>query len=114
MEITREIVLPTTREDAWDALTDPARLEEWYANEVSLDLREGGAAEFRWADGDVRRGAVETVREAELLVLRWEDDGVVELTLTDAVGGTAVHVRETSPEWSTALEITALASWQRA
>ena len=110
MEIVREIVLPTTREDVWDALTDPERLEEWFANEVSLDLREGGAAEFRWADGDVRRGAVDTVREAELLVLRF-DDGVVELTLTDAVGGTVVHVRETSPEWSTALEITALASW---
>ena len=76
--------------------------------------REGGAAEFRWDDGDVRRGAVETVREEELLVLRWEDDGVVELSLTDAVGGTAVHVRETSPEWSTALEFTALASWTHA
>jgi len=111
MEITREIVLPTTREDAWSALTEPNRLEEWYANEVSLDLREGGAAEFRWADGDVRRGSVEAVREEELLVLRFEDDGVVELALTDAVGGTAVHVRETSPQWSTALEITALASW---
>jgi uncharacterized protein YndB with AHSA1/START domain len=111
MEITREIVLPTTREDAWDALTDPDRLEEWFANEVSLELRQGGAAEFRWADGDVRRGAVETVREEEQLVLRWDDDGVVELTLTDAVGGTTVRVRETTPEWSTALEITALASW---
>ncbi len=114
MEITREIVLPTTREDAWDALTDPERLEEWFANEVSLDLREGGAAEFRWADGDVRRGAVETVREEELLVLRWDDDGIVELSLTDAVGGTSVHVRETAPDWSTALEITALASWTHA
>ena len=111
MEIIREIVLPTTREDAWDALTDPERLEEWYANEVSLDLREGGAAEFRWADGDVRRGAVETVHEEELLVFRWEDDGLVELSLTDAPDGTAIRVRETAPEWSTALEIMALASW---
>lgn len=113
MEITREIVLPTTREDAWEALTDPERLEEWFANEVSLELREGGTAEFRWADGAVRRGAVTTVREEELLVLRFDDESVVELTLTDAVGGTAVHVRETAPEWSTALEITALA-WARA
>ena len=113
MEIVREIVLPTTREDAWSALTEPERLEEWFANEVSLELREGGVAEFRWADGDVRRGAVETVREEELLVLRF-DDGLVELELTDAVGGTAVHVRESSPGWSTALEITALASWTHA
>jgi uncharacterized protein YndB with AHSA1/START domain len=114
MEITREIVLPTTREDAWSALTDPDRLEEWYANEVTLDLREGGAAEFRWDDGDVRRGSVEAVREEELLVLRFEDDGVVELVLSDAVGGTAVRVRETSPQWTTALELTALASWAAA
>ena len=111
MEITREIVLPTTREDAWQALTDPERLEEWFANEVSLDLREGGAAEFRWGDGDVRRAAVEMVRDEELLVLRWEDEGMVELRLTDAVGGTSIHVRETAPQWATALEITALASW---
>lgn len=114
MEITREIVLPTTREDAWDALTDPDRLEEWFANAVSLDLREGGAAVFRWDDGEVRRGAVETVREEELLVLRFDDDSVVELTLTEAAGGTAVHVRETAPEWSTALEISALATWAHA
>ena len=105
MEITREIVLPTTREDAWDALTDAGRLEEWFANEVSLELREGAVAPAELRD------AVETVREEELLVHRWDDDGVVELRLTDADGGTAVHVRETSPEWSTALEITALASW---
>lgn len=111
MEIIREIVLPTTREDAWDALTDPERLEEWFANEVSLDLREGGVAEFRWTDGDTRHGTVETVRAAELLVLRFDDHGRVELALTDADGGTAVRVRETAPEWSTALAITALASW---
>jgi uncharacterized protein YndB with AHSA1/START domain len=109
MEITREIVLPTTREDAWSALTDPDRLEEWYANEVSLDLREGGAAEFRWDDGDVRRGSVEAVREEELLVLRFEDDGVVELQLEEVASGTRVLVRETSPEWSAALGLHALA-----
>ena len=114
MEITREIVLPTTREDAWAALTDSGRLEEWFANDVSLDLHEGGEAVFRWDDGEVRRGAVETVREEELLVLRFDDEGIVELTLTDAAGGTAVHVRETAPEWSTALEISALATWVRA
>jgi len=49
MDVRREIVLPTTREDAWEALTEPSRLEEWFATEVELDLREGGAAVFRWA-----------------------------------------------------------------
>ena len=111
MEIHREIVLPTTREDAWEALTDPSRLEEWFATDVELDLREGGAATFRWGDGDVRRAKVVTVEDEERLVLRFEDDGLVDLRLADDEGGTRVLVRETSPQWSTALELSALASW---
>ena len=114
MEIRREIVLPTTREDAWGALTDPERLEEWFATDVDLDLREGGAAVFRWGDGDVRRAEVVTLEEEERLVLRFEDDGLVDLRLADDDAGTRVLVHETSPVWSTALELSALASWTRA
>ena len=114
MEIRREILLPTTREDAWGALTDAARLEEWFASEVELELREGGAAVFRWGDGDVRRAEIVTVEDEERLVLRFEDDGLVDLSLADDDLGTRVLVRETSPAWSTALELSALASWARA
>jgi hypothetical protein len=32
MEIQREIVLPTTREDAWEALTEPRRIVTSYAS----------------------------------------------------------------------------------
>ena len=103
MEVQREIVLPTTREDAWEALTEPSRLEQWFTTEVELDLREGGAAVFRWGDGDEER-----------LVLRFDDDGVVDLRLADDSDGTRVLVRETSPGWSTALELSALASWAAA
>jgi uncharacterized protein YndB with AHSA1/START domain len=113
-EIRREILLPTTREDAWDALTDPDRLEDWFANEVELDLREGGAAVFRWGDGDVRRAVVETVEDEERLVLRFEDDGLVDLRLADDESGTRVLVHETAPQWSTALAVSALASWAHA
>jgi uncharacterized protein YndB with AHSA1/START domain len=114
MVVEREIVLPTRREDAWEALTEPERLEEWFATEVELDLREGGAAVFRWGDGDVRTAEVVRVEDEERLVLRFEDDGVVDLRLTDDDAGTRVVVRETSPQWSTALEISALASWATA
>jgi uncharacterized protein YndB with AHSA1/START domain len=114
MEVHREIVLPTTREDAWEALTEPERLEEWFATEVELDLREGGTAVFRWGDGDARRAEVVTVEDEERLVLRFEDEGVVDVRLADDVHGTRVLVRETSPAWSTALELSALASWARA
>lgn len=111
MEVTREVVLPTTREDAWEALTEPERLEQWFATEVELDLREGGAAVFRWGDGDVRRAEIVTVEEEERLVLRFDDDGLVDLRLAEDDAGTRVSVRETSPSWSTALELSALASW---
>jgi uncharacterized protein YndB with AHSA1/START domain len=111
MDVLREIVLPTTREDAWDALTEPRRLEEWFATEVELDLREGGAAVFRWGDGDARYAEVVTVENEERLVLRFEDDGVVDLQLADDAEGTRVLVRESSPQWGTALELSALASW---
>ena len=44
MEIEREIVLPVPPEEAWEALTEPERLEEWFANEVELDVRRVGPA----------------------------------------------------------------------
>ena len=69
---------------------------------------------FRWDDGEVRRAVVETVEELERLVLRWDDGGVVELELSEHPAGTLVHVRETSPEWSMALELRASAAWATA
>ena len=47
--IRREIVFPVSREELWEALTEPERLQDWFANEVEVDLRPGGAASFRWS-----------------------------------------------------------------
>ena len=52
--IRKEIVLPATRDDVWDALTDEDRLEEWFANDVELDLRPGRRRELPLVE---RRGA---------------------------------------------------------
>ena len=78
------------------------------------DLRQGGAAVFRWGDGDARRAEVVTVEDEERLVLRFEDDGVVDLRLADDDAGTRVLVRESTPQWGTALELSALAAWATA
>jgi uncharacterized protein YndB with AHSA1/START domain len=114
VQIERDIVLPVPVEEAWDALTDPDRLEEWFANDVELEPVPGGRAVFRWDDGEVRHAVVETVEEPERLVLRWEDDGLVELELGEHPAGTRVHVRETAPEWGVALELRASAAWATA
>lgn len=114
MEIVREIVLPATREDAWSALTDPDELREWFANDVELDAVPGGAAVFRWENGEERQGVVEELEELERLVFRFDDDGRVELALEDVDTGTRLRVRETSPIFAVALELWAVAAWATA
>ena len=105
--IRKEIVLPSPREEVWEALTDPERLEDWFANEVDLDLRPGGGASFRWDNGEERHATVTEVEPERRLSFEWEDEGEVEFTLADDVDGTRLIVVETVPAWSTALDLQA-------
>ncbi len=107
--IEREIVVPSPREDVWEALTEPERLEDWFANDVELDLRPGGEARFRWSNGEERHAVVTEVEPERRLAFEWEDEGVVEFTLEDDLDGTRLTVVESSPAWSTALDLQALA-----
>ncbi len=107
--VRREIVFPVSREELWEALTEPERLEDWFANEVEVDLRPGGAASFRWSNGEERHATVITVAPEERLAFAWEDEGEVEFTLADDADGTRLTVVETAPTWSTALDLQASA-----
>ncbi len=118
--VRREIVFPEPREDVWRALTEADRLEEWFASEVELDVRPGGAGTFRWGDGSVREATVEEVDPERRFGFRWRDvDGeepetLVELTLEDDPDGTRLVVTETpavSAEWASALSLRAAASF---
>jgi len=112
MEIEREIVFPAAPDEVWEALTEAERLEEWFANDVELDAREGGEGIFRWDDGEERRA---TVREADAprrIVLDWDDEGTTAIELEEVEDGTRVHVVETAPGVATALELSAFA-WAR-
>jgi uncharacterized protein YndB with AHSA1/START domain len=107
--IRKEITLPSPREDVWEALTDPERLSDWFANDVELDLRPGGGASFRWANGEERHATVTEVEPERRLAFEWEDEGEVRFTLADAGEGTRLVVVETTPAWSTALDLQASA-----
>ncbi len=109
MEVTREIVFPASPDEVWDALTDPKQLEEWFANDVELDVREGGDGVFRWDDGEERRAKVLVVEPGERLVFDWADEGEVEFTLEEVEEGTRLLVRESTSEFSAALELRAQA-----
>lgn len=109
MKVEREIVVPEPPAEVWEALTEPERLEEWFATEAELDPRPGGEGVFRWGDGEERRATVREIAEEERLVLDWDDGGEVMLELERAEDGTRVRVVETSPELAPALELRALA-----
>ena len=64
--VTREIVLPLEREEAWRVVTEPDHLREWLADDVEIELVEGGQIEIGLDDaGDgTRVTVVETGFEA--------------------------------------------------
>src|SRR5262249_46913150 len=101
MEVSREIEFPVPPDEVWEALTDPDQLEEWYANGVELDPREGGAGVFRWEDGEERHATVIVAEPPERLVLDWGDEGETEVTPEETGGGTKPHVREATPQFPT-------------
>ena len=125
LEVRREIVLPADRGSVWRALTDPAHLGRWFANDVELDPRPGGRGVFRWANGEERHALVERVEDERELSFEWADpDGgeptTVTFTLDDAADGTRVTVVESAPaatlqasatpalgEWAWAIELLA-------
>ena len=109
--IRKEIVLPAPRDEVWEALTDPDRLADWFANDVELDLQPGGGMSFRWSNGEERSATVTEVDPERRLAFEWSgnEEGEVEFTLDDDVDGTRLTVVETTPAWSTALELQASA-----
>ena len=52
---THEIEIRVPVEDAWRALTDPDELARWFAEEASIEPREGGAYQIGWEEGAVGR-----------------------------------------------------------
>jgi len=117
VEVTRELVLPEPPDEVWTALTDPSRLEEWFANDVELALEPGGEGIFRWDSGEVRHATVEEVEPGRRLAFRWsEQEGeetLVAFELEEVDEGTRVTVTESAPEasaWACALELRALRS----
>src|SRR3954447_13896783 len=109
MNVEREIVVPERPGEVWESLTDPRRLEEWFASDVELDARPGGEGVFRWGDGDERHAVVRELEETERLVLDWDDGGSVAIELEPVVEGTLVRVVESSPDFAPALELRGLA-----
>jgi uncharacterized protein YndB with AHSA1/START domain len=120
VDVTREVVVPAPPAEVWEALTDPERLEEWFANEVELEPEPGGEGLFRWENGELRRAFVHEVEVERRFAFTWQtddgDESEVEFTLDEVEDGTRVVVTESTPapaacagEWGLAFELRALA-----
>jgi uncharacterized protein YndB with AHSA1/START domain len=106
--VQRELELAMSPEETWPALTDPAWLSAWLADEVELDCVPGGAARFRLGD-EVRDGWVEEVSPPDedpaghgRLAFWWARDeepaSRVEIELSPLPGGgSLLRVAETRP-----------------
>jgi uncharacterized protein YndB with AHSA1/START domain len=94
--IERELWLPVTREEVWEAITG----DGWLADRVVLELRPGGDAEFE-SGGRVRTGWVEDVCAPERLSFWWAPDDEpasrVELLIEEHGDATRLRVVETRP-----------------
>jgi len=114
MDVRRELVVDADPERVWQALTDPALLEQWLAADVDLEPREGGRVVARDGDGRGRSGLVERYDRPHSLVVRWWDDYGAESTVAisvDAVArGSLVRVVETA-EWTPAGAMMASLAW---
>jgi uncharacterized protein YndB with AHSA1/START domain len=121
VNVSRELVLPVQPSEVWEALTDPARLGEWFANDVELDPQPGGEGVFRWEGGEVRRARVHDVEVGRRFSFSWSDEESpdeethVAFTLEEVPEGTRVTVTESAAgpracagEWMFALELQAL------
>lgn len=101
----RELTLPASPAEVWEAVTDPAWLETWLADAVLLELWPGGDARFE-IDDHTREGWVEEVAAPGAdgtgrLAFWWAQDGEpasrVELEIAPAGDGTVLRVVETRP-----------------
>lgn len=97
-QVRREVEIDAGPEEAWEAISDPAVLERWLADQVDLEPVEGSPATFT-VDGEERPGTVERVVAGRELAFTWErepgDASVVRFELIPCVSGTRVRVTET-------------------
>jgi uncharacterized protein YndB with AHSA1/START domain len=91
--VNREVVLPVTRERAWELITEPSELEGWLADEVEFEPEEDAPLRVAWDSGEEREGVVEEVADGERIVFRWGDSRV-EWRLLDHPAGTRFLVTE--------------------
>ncbi|CAA9485839.1 MAG: hypothetical protein AVDCRST_MAG13-1443 [uncultured Solirubrobacteraceae bacterium] len=80
----------------WPALTEPARLGQWFPCDVEVDLRPGGAMRFTFPDGSAVGGRVVELDPPRRLAFLWGEDLLTFALAPEGSGSrlTLTHVLE--------------------
>jgi uncharacterized protein YndB with AHSA1/START domain len=101
IERTVEVDQPPGK--VWAALTTAEGLRAWFGDEATIDLRPGGSAQLKWAEGHTADMRVERVEEPAVFGFTWQIFGLpeddprrtyVEFTLEPVGAGTRLRVVE--------------------
>jgi uncharacterized protein YndB with AHSA1/START domain len=97
--VEREITVPVDPERAWELVTEPEHLEQWFAERVELDPTPGAPVRVVGDDGGERHGVVEEVDAPRRLRFVWyaPPDGppsTVEIEVTPERDGSRISVIE--------------------
>ncbi len=99
--VRREVVLPATPDEVWEAITLPEALRDWFGAEVDWDVQPGAPGQFRVDDGTVREARVAQVDPGHHLAFTWWPEGRegeasrVDYDLEEVEWGTRLVVTET-------------------
>lgn len=92
-------------EAVFEALTEPTQILAWGGLSTLIDPRLGGSYEVSRPDGVKDEGRITVMRRPDRLVVAFEGDAVLDLSLSPSLGGTWVDLRATDVGlWGDALE----------
>lgn len=93
--VKREIVIHTTPERAWKALTDPQDRNRWETRHCEIDLKVGGKITLDYGWGVSYVGMIEEFIPNSKLVLRGADNELTIWTMEPHADGTLVGIEYT-------------------
>ena len=106
--VERSVLIDVPPKRVWQAITDPAQLEQWYAPGCAWEipvLQVGATIKFHNTDTDIQLATIEALEPLQEFTLRWQLDpahpGITLLNsflLEEADGGTRVTISQAGYE----------------
>ena len=75
--VERSVLIAASPQIVWEAITDPAHLEQWYAPGCPWEipaLRQGATIKFHNTDTDIQLATIEVLEPLREFTLRWQLD----------------------------------------